>query len=251
MRLRICTYNVCLHIYGLHQNYCNNFKLERLEKIIQWLREQNFDIICLQEVFYSPAQRRLRKEFCQSYSILSPKSYYCGLYNSGLMTLIRKDINILEIEEKQYQTQGNYFARMFPRTCQVIKFESENIITTVANTHLTSPEFYSNCEAHDYYARRQLKEVLPLADIIAGDLNLDQLVDLDEKRQCSLFTQPTLNLRSFLVTKFTKNQKDSGHKDYILVPTDYECQFELSHVGESDHFPVIATINPKVPVASV
>ncbi len=243
MVLKLCTYNICMHLYGLHQNLRDNQKLERMTKIIDWLREGNYpyDIICLQEVFYRASQRLLQRELGSEYHIILPNRYYCGFYNSGLVTLIRKGFHVSEIHEQKFGHQGNLASSIFPRTFQSVTFTYKDRPVVVTNAHITSPEFYGTCEQHEHSARQQLAELTSMDGLILGDLNLEQL-NLPTSLQSSNFATSTINTQSLLTTEFTKCNHSHGQMDYILVPSALAAtaHFELSDFDQSDHFPVIA-----------
>ncbi len=234
--LRICTYNVCMHITGFHQNLCHNLKLERMNEIIDWILANNYDIVCLQEVFHEECHKMIITKLSHIYKIILPIKHYYGIYNSGLLTLCK--LPILFNKETLYENQGNLIANIFKRSMQTIYFGHQGQIITLCNTHLTSPEFYFD-NAYIKHNYKQLDQALKTHDIVVGDLNIDNL-QLNDYIYNNL-KETTCNHNSFLTSKYTK--ENMHQPDYIIVPTKYSITYKIEDCNHSDHYPVSAMIN--------
>ena len=183
MKLKVITWNIA----GL-PNYFNlhgNPEL-RIEKIINKLKSQNADIICLQEVFTASLIKSIKSAFRDEYFTRSStiRRNYKWL-GSGLVTLFRKSkfsIRNLKFYHFKYTSGEDKMANKGLQIFSVYSYQLKKMIIVI-NTHLNNPDaILSRYKNSLKVTKNQVLVVKQLLDnykdkytILGGDLNIPKL----------------------------------------------------------------------------
>lgn len=231
---KIVTYNVCMHYFGFRQTW-NDKKKERGEKIIEWLRNENFDTVCLQEVWYGPFVTML--ESLKDVYPFHAKSE--GYINSGLYTLSKFPFIKREVK---FQHQGSCLQKVVPRSMMVMTFDN----CVVVNSHLTSPEFYNSPKTHQDAIDAQMDEIYNTLENTLVDDEYNWYICADFNHEIG--SECTINSDSFLnETCFStcfSSVCEQNNIDTIL--SKYSLPTQVLQIPYSDHFPVVTQLESSI-----
>lgn len=130
---------------------------ERFEKIIEHIKEEDYDIICLQEVWGNNYLKKLEE--------LEYNTYYKNnkFFNSGGLVILSKEKG--EFTKNSFKTNSNIIEKIAGKGYLLL--ETKNF--TVVNTHL---------DAYDKkISIKQFEEIKKLSQekiILCGDFNLEK-----------------------------------------------------------------------------
>jgi len=226
--------------------------LERKQKLINFIKSENPDIILLQEVcednidyaFANQAEelnKSLNYSFCSYERVTEIKKLYKAEDNGGFMGLavlskfpiLSSELKMLKFypENKDKKQQSN----------QVVSVNLNNKKISIINVHF---------ENNDKSSKLQLKETIDyckknhLSSIIAGDFNMIITSDVKEIAGRDYWISYELKKYiSFPPNQFSNNRVDIT-LDYILADKQ-KFKFDSIKCGPknlSDHIPVLAEV---------
>ena len=208
--------------YNIHTG-TDKDKNRTLRQMAKYLKIQNCDIICLQEVLYS--QYRMLKFYLQmdgSFAEnVSDKQYGICIF-SKYKILVRNHVFLTSKKEQRG------FAHI------KVKIEGDRYLNVI-NTHL----------GLDKYERvKQINEILDFISI-----NLEgNIEDLAGNIVCGDFNEKNINLFSYndIAKYLSKDMKPTFNKhriDYIFMSKNIKPKYyDVDEVFYSDHFPIIVEI---------
>lgn len=225
----------------------------RPTEIINYLESTDADIICLQEVWGETMKQEISDAFlAKNYYVALPhwrKNYIFG-ENSGLVTISKYPI----ISQTFLPfTNPRGICRLFNKGVQYCHIRISNSKElNIANTHLqasfTKRSYYLDFQKT---TKEQLTTIINNCPyetcLLIGDLNLkkenlDEFINNESKIQYfgenSEVTYPDCNSRFDYILKITKLE----NKQVITYNITNETE---SHIGLSDHFPIISEFTLK------
>lgn len=205
--------------YNIHSGKDKN-KKSTLDKIIQYLKQQQSDIICLQEVLYSQYIKmkfklRMNGIFAENVPI---KQY--GICIFSKYKIIAQNHILLTSKKEQ---RG--FAHI------KVKINEDEYLNII-NTHL----------GLDKYERvKQIDEIL---DFVSINLN-GNIENLAGNIICGDFNEKNISINNFddVATKLNKDNIPTfltSRIDYCFEDTNLNLKsYEVDNVYMSDHFPIV------------
>lgn len=190
-----------------------------LKKIINYLREIDADIICLQEVLYNQflvLKQSLDMDGVFAANINKPTLMY-GIATLSKNEILNKEHVFLESKGEQ---RGFLYTNVFSKKCCI----------DVINTHL----------GLDKYERiEQLNQIidysnkLKKARIICGDFN-EKNISINKFNDSAVYTN------SQAISTF---EKSNARIDYILVDKSLQIyKYNVDKINLSDHYPITTYI---------
>lgn len=240
MRLKIFSYNIHGLPY-LPDSWTNPF--------CGWLKDCDYDFICLQEVFTVGRIEMLKKTMeCEGYQVLKPNDFLSpNLLGSGLLTGIRKDSwMVLEddfIQFKQSIGAENLANKGLHWFKLQHKINGEQIV--LINTHMQADHpfnYFVGCTDTKPTRRTQVIQMIDflkahsnIKHIIVGDLNAEEEAHEDLK----YITGPNNNIRKHT---FEPTGEDLDHVAYVpkfckMRPITEKVAV-LDRLWWSDHWPI-------------
>ena len=209
--------------------------------LYQLKRMNDYDIICLQEVFENSLKDKIIYELRdnQPYYLLGDtyKRYLVG-EDSGLMILSKYPI---EFVKEHVLEEYNFPDRMANKTILYFKIGNLNLMTT----HLQSNNMFDNTEL----SSKQLRQIIEFSPfeqfIITGDLNNNNS-DKFLRKEKNNFDRTWVNQTNSI----NHSKPDSEILDYIF-PHNYDNITVQVNVPKmditncSDHFPLFCRIEQK------
>lgn len=227
---------------------------KRKEKLINFLRKQNADVILLQEAAYDD---RLKDKWKNQIEEINDKLNYTNVYFSKLMEMEKWHEE--SINWKMYYGFGILSKYQIILTEIIIlppieknkKFGFMHIVVKSprGNLDLLNVHF----ENTDKGSKEHLKQTLEwcrkrkIKPIIAGDFNMKVIENLKEIAEGDYYISYLIKpYKSFMPTKFS-NDKIPITLDYIITHKDkFEIKdIECINLDISDHNPVIAEVKIK------
>ena len=151
--MRICTYNVC-----------NTAGCTRLRMTSSAVRKLWHGFVPNNLTWYAPFIELLTG-MMDAYPHQAKSRKLGCIWHPGLYILARTSFTHTETV---FAAQGNWWQRMVPRTFMLATFDN----FVVANTHLTSPEFYKTADEHAAVIALQMQEVhLAAPNFTCADFN--------------------------------------------------------------------------------
>lgn len=190
-----------------------------LKKIINYLKEIDADIICLQEVLYNQfiaLKQSLKMDGIFAANINKPTLMY-GIATLCKYEILNKEHVFLESKGEQ---RGFLYTNVFSEKCCI----------DVINTHL----------GLDKYERiEQLNQIidysnkLKKAKIICGDFN-EKNISINKFNDSAVYTNYQ-DIPTF--------EKSNARIDYILVDKSLKIyKYNVDKINLSDHYPIITCI---------
>ncbi len=223
--LKLMTYNIK-----------NNYKektFKRIDKIIKIIKEENPDIIGLQEVNFKV--KNYLKDNLKEYQIFGKSRYQNNkIYDEYNIVLIKKNITVLKTETyKLYPKHKHAFFSLFPRIATQVLIKYQNKEIHIFNTHL---------DVLFNYTRK--KELEILNEKIKKEENIIIMGDFNMTPQNKIFQKLTSYYKNInIVTQTNIHRKHPI--DYILISNNitYEnTKIINSKEMPSDHFPITVII---------
>lgn len=205
--------------YNIHSGKDKN-KKSTLDKIIQYLKQQQSDIICLQEVLYSQYIKmkfklRMNGIFAENVPI---KQY--GICIFSKYKIIAQN-HILLTSKKEQRGFANIKVKI-----------NEDEYLNIINTHL----------GLDKYERvKQIDEIL---DFVSINLN-GNIENLAGNIICGDFNEKNISINNFddVAIKLNKDNIPTfltSRIDYCFEDTNLNLKsYEVDNVYMSDHFPIV------------
>ena len=223
--LKLMTYNIK-----------NNYKektFKRIDKIINIIKEEDTDIIGLQEVNFKV--KKYLKNNLKEYQIFGKSRYENNkIYDEYNTILVKKNITVLKTETyKLYPKHKHAFFSFFPRIATQVSIKHQNKEIHIFNTHLDVLFNYTRKKELEILNKKITKSE---NTIIMGDFNMEPQNKIFQK-----FTSHYKNINTVVPTNI-------HHKlpiDYILISNNitYEsAKIINSKVMPSDHFPITVII---------
>ena len=204
--------------YNIHKGMDANNRFT-LKKIINYLKEIDADIICLQEVIYS--QFTILKQSLKMYGVFGANINKPTLIY-GIATLSKNKIlikNHIFLQSKKEQ-RGFLYTNVFFEECCI----------DVINTHLgldKNERIEQLNQIIDYTKR------LGKAKIICGDFN-EKNIFINAFNDSAIYTNYQ-NIATF--------EKSNARIDYILVDKSlFIYIYNVDKINLSDHYPIITNI---------
>ena len=228
--ITISTFNI--------QNDIKNYKKEKQDIIINYLKKNKIDILSLQEV-YSKLDKDLTKTISTiNYSIKGDYRFFLkrilNRINEKTPIITNKKI----LSSKTYHLP--YLPSLLKRVITKIEIEDNNKIISIYNTHLDYK--------YDVAKKRQLKRILK---IISKDKNLIILTgDFNLKNNNPIFIDFVKELKKLGINHIdmkNKTLKCSKYKraiDHIFLSKEFSVISKeiIKDIPTSDHYPIIMKI---------
>lgn len=221
---------------------------KRLDSIIAYLKSNEIDIILLQEVWLNYYVTVLSRELSSSYNIYtSNKSRFFN--QSGLVTLIKKDINVTSYEHISFEFQigSNLEERVGKKGFQYFKLRSSTTEFGLVNLHLYASQTKIDRQLS------QLKSILINREltnlILGGDFNLawnDIVSAYDFFKQPKQDGNTVSKKNSYQNKGFNRKNTNESKIDHILISKDSSLEVINEEVLEddfSDHYGILATVS--------
>lgn len=239
----------CLRIASV--NIEGNFHLDR---VIPFLKKQDVDIICLQEVFsknliFFEEQLKKKSYFCVNAKVTRPNRFGfdpLGEWGTAILT----NLPLLDRGQNYYFGQSEYIPELIPydsdsrfRALQFVNVVYEQMVFTIATTHFTwSPDGNSNIKQW-----RDLRELL----YILKDLKSFTLLgDFNAPRGGAVFSELSKYYQDNIPEEINSTIDGALHRagqlnlvvDGIFTTSDYHISNVKIHTGVSDHCALIANV---------
>ncbi|MCT4641315.1 MAG: endonuclease/exonuclease/phosphatase family protein [Bacteriovoracaceae bacterium] len=251
--MKIVTLNAGLLTYdllGVHLFTPTKFLKPRIRKLVRVLKESDFDIVCLQEVYLLRHKKYLQKKLKEAfpYCYFFHRAYKLAMENS-LVILSKNPLKNVKLNEfKNNFWEERWFSKMGYISCS---FEYQQRDVNLYNVHLTAggikgPEHQSAESLRQKQIFQLLEDIKSKGElsIIVGDLNCGHNVS---KANFSLFLKNDFNLNYYLDTWDPENELNINgiHKNSAKQAIDYILfSKKLDELVEYDSF----TLEFKKPV---
>ena len=222
------------------QNDFKKYKKDKSKIIYNYLKDNNIDIIGLQEVYYM-LNHSLNKLLKHSYMMKGKYRFFLKLIHltSNEKTPIISKYKIISHKTYSLPFRPSLLKRVL--THVIVEYENKQI--SVYNTHLESEL--------NHVKKKQLDKIL---DVIQKD-NLPKIIfgDFNLKDDNPIFQEFIGNLEKLDITrlpineatyKFAKSNKAIDHVFYSndFVVNSYEV---IKNINTSDHYPIIVDLDLK------
>ncbi len=228
--LTISTFNI--------KNDSSTYRREKAERIIEYLEDNQIDILNLQELF-PKCERDLRKELQKrNYKIYGKYRYYFPWFSS-----INESNAIITNQPVIFHK--TYYLPSFPsftkRVATKVVIQNEKIGTiSIINTHLDYQ--------YDYVKKKQLKYLQKLIEkdknpiLLTGDFNLK-----NNKELFFWFENVLQEKGIFPIKTKGKTLKQSRYHraiDHIFISQDFEILKAeiIKTLSISDHYPILVKL---------
>lgn len=228
-KIRVLTYNIFLRPPPVKNND-NDWKDERMVDFIKHL--ENYDIICLQEMFGSLTSRReaLIKYASRSglffhVDVPSPSFFSKNIIDGGLLILSRFPIVESEFRPFKYTVLS---CSVVEKGILYSKIKIKDSHIAIFNVHLQATYFDVSKEQWDLCTKTRLSHVQEISEfvldciinrkltnedriLLMGDFNIDahglkhKVNKIDDKGNVNKFEFELLDEYSFLIQKFNEN----------------------------------------------
>lgn len=206
---------------------------ERAKMIGSYLLQQDYDVICLQEVFHKKALKIIKDSLKEKYPVFV-EANKSGLFktSSGLITLLNsKTISLSKCERKEFKKFKKHrgIDRYAKKGVQQVKYRN---VITIFNTHMQStekPKAKKVRGAQLDVIKDFMSESCYGNNIIVGDLNIVKnspeydtlinklnVIDVDAISQKKV----TCNAVSNELNSNNENKNKEVILDYILIDKD-------------------------------
>jgi endonuclease/exonuclease/phosphatase family metal-dependent hydrolase len=236
---------------------------QRLEEIILKLNKSDFDIIALQEVFYSKAYKDIVKKLKEKYPYATSKinNHHLYKFHSGLLILSKYPIKSIESIEFEESIGCDKLAL---KGAVSIEIEVEGKDFKIINTHLQSEIPNQNYKSIQKSQIAQIQNSFlkntnsNVTQIVCGDINIDKC---DSVQFCflnnTLLTDPIVeNAQKFTWADYRNRMIKKEYLDHFLVVKnglflDMSTKV-ISDINSnkklklSDHFPIVMEIKLKL-----
>ena len=228
--LRISSFNI--------QNNYNNYNINKTKEIINYLKDNNIDILGLQEVFYL-CDRDICKKIDNKYNYFGKYRFYSKLLLRHINEMTPIITNKKVIEKKIYRLP--FLPSLTKRILTKVVIEYEGKRISIYNTHLE----VRNIKVKE----RQLNRIY---NIIKKDNNLIILMgDFNLKNNKEIFNdfEDLLKEKGLYRVEFNhKTLKISKYKreiDHIFLSNDFKLidKKVIEDLSISDHYPVMIDVN--------
>lgn len=217
----------------------------RVSSILEMIRENNPDIITLQEVWSNKYLKILEHDLPDYFSISSKTPIYnqSGLVIFSKQKSIYSKVNFFKLSLRQNFTEW-FLRKGYIKT--LVEFNDKKF--TIINTHLYAPFSKSAINI----PAEQLNLVVGLTSedniILCGDFNLDEeqtrkIVGRDFFRMCD--SEPTSDTQNpYSYKRFNKYMAHESKKiDYLLFKRSLAGKFKYNMIKNpfvSDHYPMLS-----------
>ena len=228
--LRISSFNI--------QNNYNNYNINKTKEIINYLKNNNIDILGLQEVFYL-CDKDICKKIDSKYNYYGKYRFYSKLLLRHINEMTPIITNKKVIEKKIYRLP--FLPSLTKRILTKVVIEYEGKRISIYNTHLE----VRNLKVKE----RQLKKIY---NLIKKDNNLIILMgDFNLKNNKEIFNdfEDLLKEKGLYRVEFNhKTLKISKYKreiDHIFLSNDFKLidKKVIEDLSISDHYPVMIDVN--------
>lgn len=265
-KVKILTWNVQMlpSIGAVFSDKLKKMQSERTEWIIEYLINEDFDIVLLQESFdndfINELNTKLKTKYPFQFNPIRPKWYKLS---NGLMILSKIPLQLIDKVTFSNSSQSDFFAS---KGAVMLKVFIDSIPLYIVNTHLQSDyDSYQNSSIRT----KQLDEINSklLSNIelknsklmIAGDLNVEENINSTEYNNLikkfnlidlvyDFFKKPSI---SFDKNNFwNQDQKTSTRLDYFLTNLDLSIvdiqivkakkKYNEFEVDLADHYGILA-----------
>ena len=228
--LRISSFNI--------QNNYNNYNINKTKEIINYLKNNNIDILGLQEVFYL-CDKDICKKIDSKYNYYGKYRFYSKLLLRHINEMTPIITNKKVIEKKIYRLP--FLPSLTKRILTKVVIEYEGKRISIYNTHLE----VRNIKVKE----RQLNRIY---NLIKKDNNLIILMgDFNLKNNKEIFNdfEDLLKEKGLYRVEFNhKTLKISKYKreiDHIFLSNDFKLidKKVIEDLSISDHYPVMIDVN--------
>lgn len=257
-------YNYWKNNISFRQIFSGDFKESRLKQLFKHVKDANYDVICLQEIFTDPFNKRITmlEKFAQDndYHLYHPKNNkFCSFKtNSGLAILSK--YGLIDANFIEYKTSISLPNSL--STCGFVHvvYKHNDTLVNLINVHLQSGPF-------NWQQDVRYKQLLEIKQYIDDNINLDGLIIItgDFNANCKLWSH-IYNIFPYLYDPFKGKELNDVYTfhipntcnvqrfDGILVSKGYKDQIEskvdplnIDKIGYfktmSDHYSIISEIS--------
>lgn len=223
---------------------------KRYEKIVNYIKEQNMDIIGVQEL--TRKGKRYLKKHLKEYDIVGKRRHSIIFTNEYNCILVKKDFKIKGHKTYSLSDKINILGRKgkkdnFPRICTLIHLEKENKKYLVANTHIDNSNTDNKKNMLDIFdnivkSHKKGDEYL----IITGDFNMT----LDNKNLVRYAKDYIDPFKNYTEGTFP-SVPDMKALDHIFLDKRLTYHSEKIHSWSnddgfmSDHYPISCIVRIK------
>ena len=242
--IKIISYNICAipwwgNIFG--------DPIDRVNKIIDFLKKTDADIICLQEVF-DEGVLFIIKTTLPEYNFFTPE-FTKNFLNSGLVICCKNKIIKKKFEKfKIYCGEDRFSDKGFMYVN--IKIKKKNL--TIVNTHLNANAVFCTYNYCDKIRMQQMEQLLERIttlnaiskqDIIfCGDFNIDFSTNTGKKIYKKILETSRSCINSKKMITFEDDNIQYDQIFYIpRISSSYKCKYSVYDSGYkmlSDHYPI-------------
>ena len=230
---------ITIATFNIKNNY-NNYKLDKAQDIYKFIKNNDIDILCMQELF-SKCLNDLKE-------IINDSQYkLCGKfrYHWKIFTPINESVSILtKLNLLNYKTYNlPFLPSTLKRVATRALIETEYGKIVVINTHLDYK--------FELAKKRQLNKLINIIKIekypviVTGDFNL--------KNNNSLFNDFTKNMKNLGLNRVDINEKTLKQSNYnraidhIFIPNNFYVKEKIvvKNLEISDHYPILVKLEQR------
>ena len=228
--MKISTFNI--------KNDFKDYNSDKSKTIYEFLKNNNIDVLGLQEVFYR-CDKDLLKELKNKYNIVGKYRFYLKLLHLKKKKKTPIITNHKVLFNKTYHLPHKLFGLKRIITCAVIEYKGKKI--SIYNTHL---------EVKDLNIKeKQLNIIYSILKkdtnykILMGDFNFRS-----DNNEFSNFVKKLekLNMNRIILNERTlKNSKRNLEIDHIFISNNFKLKSKevIKDLDISDHYPVLIEID--------
>jgi len=227
--LRISSFNI--------QNNYRKYNINKTKDIMKYLKDNNIDILGLQEVFYL-CDKDICKRIDNDYSYFGKYRFYSRFILRHINEMTPIITNKKVIEKETYRLP--FFPSPIKRILTKVVIEYEGKLISIYNTHLEV--------RNQKVKEKQLKKIY---DLISNDNNLIILMgDFNLKNNKEIFNkfEDSLKEKGIYRVEFNhKTLKISKYKreiDHIFLSNEFKLLDKkvIEDLNISDHYPVMVDV---------
>lgn len=264
--MRICSMNVNLWPNFLVQKIgVDHRKEERLQEMIEFIQEQDFDVVFLQEI-YQIGDFEIIKHQLPQYDMYTgefSETLFWRWNMSGLCILSKEKLLLRKQYYFEQQASLDKFLRIHRSMLWAMTAKSKTVLCNVHMTPSCSVLLPSSLESHDQIIRSQFVELYkrlreyqtcqfkPKEWLVGGDFNVDHRSMLFQLQNPLLKNgKPEYTT---LCTPSCNSQVPFAHEwdipgecvDHIVTSFQIAQQFK-PQIDLSDHYPIVVQVLPRV-----
>ena len=228
--LRISSFNI--------QNNYRKYNITKTEDIMNYLKNNNIDILGLQEVFYL-CDKDICKKIDNKYNYYGKYRFYSRLILRHINEMTPIITNKKVIEKKIYHLP--FLPSLLKRIVTKVVIEYEGKLISIYNTHLEVRK--------EKVKERQLKKIYNLIKkdnnliILMGDFNLKNNKEIFNKFENLLKAKGIYRVEfNHKTLKISKYKREIDHiflsKEFKLIDKKV-----IDNLSISDHYPIMVDVN--------